>query len=153
MLLATDGSPCSRLALDQTANLAAAAEADVMVLVVSDMVFLRPSYGLEPELLVPSNAEAADILQEAFAFLKARGIRARTLHRVGPAPEIIVSVAREEKADMIVVGSHGRSGLQRFLLGSVSEKVLAHAPCTVLITRAPRQNGMEARGTTVLPRP
>lgn len=138
VLLATDGSPCSLRALGQTAELAAPTGAEVIVLVVSSMVFMRPFYGPEQDLLVPSNEEAAQILQEAFDYLKARGIRPRTLHRLGVPQDVILSVAREEQVDLIVLGSHGRAGLQRFLLGSVSEKVLAHAPCTVLISREPK---------------
>lgn len=136
VLLATDGSHCSRRALEKTAELADATRAEVMVLVVSGLEFMRPFQGEEVDLLVPSNEEAAEILQEAFSFLKARGISARTLHRMGVAPDVIVAVAIEERADLIVLGSHGRTGLKRFLLGSVSEKVLAHAPCSVLISRA-----------------
>ncbi len=53
----------------------------------------------------------------------------------GNAAAEIVRVAREEKADLIVVGARGLGGLQRLLLGSVSEKVLAAAPCPVLIVK------------------
>lgn len=135
LLLATDGSPCSRRALEKTAEVAVATRAEVMVLVVSGLVFMRPFQGAELDLLIPSNEEAAEILQEAYTFLKTHGLSARTLHRLGVAHDVILAVAREERADLIVLGSHGRTGLQRFLLGSVSEKVLAQAPCSVLITR------------------
>lgn len=135
VLLATDGSPCSLRALQMTAELASATRSQAMVLVVSRMVFMRPFTGGEADLLVPSNEEAAEILMEAFSFLAAHGLRPRTLHRIGVPHEVIRSVALEEKADLIVVGSHGRTGLQRFLLGSVSEHVLSEAPCSVLIAR------------------
>jgi universal stress protein A len=52
----------------------------------------------------------------------------------GPADDI-VKAAREWPADLIVIGSHGRSGLQRALLGSVAEAVTRHAPCPVLVVR------------------
>ena len=50
----------------------------------------------------------------------------------------IVSVAREEAVDLIVMGTHGRTGLRRALIGSVAERVVRHAPCTVMVVRAPQ---------------
>jgi nucleotide-binding universal stress UspA family protein len=49
----------------------------------------------------------------------------------------IVQAAREWPANLIVMGSHGRRGVDRFLIGSVAENVMRHAPCSVLIARAP----------------
>jgi nucleotide-binding universal stress UspA family protein len=54
----------------------------------------------------------------------------------GPAGEAIVEVARNEQVDLVVVGSHGRGAVGRFLVGSVSEHVVRHAPCPVLVVRA-----------------
>jgi universal stress protein A len=48
-----------------------------------------------------------------------------------------VDEARREKADLIVVGSHGRSGMAKLLLGSVAAHVVSHAPCSVLVVRPP----------------
>lgn len=134
-LLATDGSPHSRRALERTAEWARATGSEVQVLVVSSLVFMRPLYGAERDLLVPSNEEAGQILQEAHAYLSQHGVVPKTLHRVGDPAETILSVAKEAEAELIVLGSHGRTGLQRYLLGSVSEKVLTHAPCSILIAR------------------
>lgn len=53
----------------------------------------------------------------------------------GDAAEVLIDVARELRADLIVVGSRGMSGIERFLLGSVANKVSHHAPCNVLIVR------------------
>ena len=135
VLLATDGSPHSRRALEKTAELARATKAEVKVLVVSSMVFMRPIYGADRDLLVPSNEESGEILLEAYSYLRRRGVVPQTLHRVGTPADTILSVAREIEADLIVLGSHGRSSLQRYLLGSVSQKVLTHAPCSILIAR------------------
>jgi nucleotide-binding universal stress UspA family protein len=55
--------------------------------------------------------------------------------REGHAHEVIIKVAEDWRADLVVVGSHGRGGLERVLLGSVAEGVVRHAPCPVLVTR------------------
>jgi nucleotide-binding universal stress UspA family protein len=55
---------------------------------------------------------------------------------VGEPPEEIVREARERRCDVIVMGTHGHTGLTRVLLGSVAEGVLRHAPCPVLTVRA-----------------
>jgi nucleotide-binding universal stress UspA family protein len=64
------------------------------------------------------------------------GVPARAQLRVGDIAEEIVTAAVESEADLIVLGSHGRTGLERVLLGSVARNVLYHAPCSVLIVRA-----------------
>ena len=53
----------------------------------------------------------------------------------GPAAETIVQIAQERAADLIVMGTHGRTGLRHLLLGSVAEKVVRLAPCPVLTVR------------------
>jgi nucleotide-binding universal stress UspA family protein len=53
----------------------------------------------------------------------------------GPIADTIIDHAREEKCDLIVVGSHGRTGIKKFLLGSVATKVASHAPCSIEIVK------------------
>ena len=67
--------------------------------------------------------------------LRQRGIKASWRVQVGVPFEEIVRVAEEERADMIVMGTHGRSGLNRVLLGSVAERVVATSPCPVMTVR------------------
>ena len=57
------------------------------------------------------------------------------LTRFGDPGHQIAQYAEEAKADLIVLPSHGRSGLQRLLIGSVAERVVRHAPCPVLVVR------------------
>lgn len=64
------------------------------------------------------------------------GVPARPEVRLGDVAEQIITAAIESDADLIVMGSHGRTGLERVLLGSVARNVLHHAPCSVLIVRA-----------------
>ena len=65
------------------------------------------------------------------------GVPAREEVRLGDVAEQIIMAAIESEADLIVMGSHGRTGLERVLLGSVARNVLYHAPCSVLIVRRP----------------
>lgn len=69
------------------------------------------------------------------------GLHARALERTGDAAEGIVDAAVEVDADLIVMGSRGRGGVERLLLGSAARKVLVNAPCSVLIARRPTAKG------------
>lgn len=65
------------------------------------------------------------------------GVReVKCMELAGTAWREIVAAARQEGIDLVVVGTHGRSGLSHLLLGSVAEKVVQHAPCSVLVARA-----------------
>jgi nucleotide-binding universal stress UspA family protein len=79
---------------------------------------------------------AADTLAARVVALTAEGIATRAVVRVGLPWEEIVRLAAEEHADMIVMGTQGRTGLDRLLLGSVAERVIRRAPCPVLTVRA-----------------
>ncbi|MEK7715145.1 MAG: universal stress protein, partial [candidate division NC10 bacterium] len=75
----------------------------------------------------------------------AAGIPVRWALEVGVPFEEIVKAAEKEGADMIVMGTHGRSGLNRLLLGSVAERVIRLAPCPVLTVRQPQGKEHAAR--------
>lgn len=66
-----------------------------------------------------------------------RGITARTVMRTGSAAPQIVDLVTEVRADVIVMGTHGRGGMSRVLLGSVADRVIRTAPCPVLTVRKP----------------
>jgi nucleotide-binding universal stress UspA family protein len=66
---------------------------------------------------------------------KRAGVIAKPLFRDGDAVDQIVRAARRERSDLIVVGTHGRHGLPKFILGSVAERVVRLAPCPVLTVR------------------
>jgi nucleotide-binding universal stress UspA family protein len=78
---------------------------------------------------------AESTLETRAGALRQRGIKASCRLQVGVPFGEIVKVAGEERADMIVMGTHGRSGLNRVLLGSVAERVIRLAPCPVLTVR------------------
>jgi nucleotide-binding universal stress UspA family protein len=94
---------------------------------------MDPSYA--PELegeKKPAHALVERVAKE----LRSAGFKAETSIEVGDVRECIIDSAAEWHADLIVVGSHGHRGIQRFLLGSVAEFVARHAMCSVEIVRA-----------------
>lgn len=148
ILIAVDGSGFSRLAVQQAADIALAANAEILLLSVSSVVnmgsYAAVAYVPESSWEVPTKAQALEILDEAEAILNARGLKARKLHRLGGISDTILEVAEYEAVDLIVVGSHGRTGLTRFLLGSVSSQVASHAPCSVLVAKQPAEAARKA---------
>jgi nucleotide-binding universal stress UspA family protein len=81
-----------------------------------------------------AEAEGRRILDEARAQLpQAQPVEQRL--RYGSAASALLDEAKAQQADLLIVGSHGRSGLQRFILGSVAMQVVAHAPIAVLVIR------------------
>jgi nucleotide-binding universal stress UspA family protein len=80
--------------------------------------------------------EVADDLEPVLIDLQKSGIASEYVVEAGFPEKVIVDVARRARADLIAMGTHGRSGLSHFFLGSVAERVLRSAPCPVLTARA-----------------
>jgi nucleotide-binding universal stress UspA family protein len=135
ILCATDFSdsaaPAERLAV----TLAGPLGAEVVLLhVASDAPLWRESARLAQVRAVfeAQRKWAVDTLTERAQASSAHGVSARWLLRVGGAWQEIVGAAIDEHADLIVMGTHGRTGLERLLLGSVAEHVVRRAPCPVI---------------------
>jgi nucleotide-binding universal stress UspA family protein len=95
-----------------------------------------PQMGRAAAMLVPEEeTERRRELVEAKLPLKERGIDAKLVQRVGDAADKIIDEAESEHADLVVMGSRGLNTAQRWLLGSVSAKVVQHAPCNVFVVR------------------
>jgi len=92
-------------------------------------------YGEAPEawdnLVVKAQAYAEKAKQRA----EASGIKVQVFVREAETWQTIIDMAADKKADTIIMGSHGRTGLKRLLMGSVTEKVIGHAPCPVLVVK------------------
>jgi nucleotide-binding universal stress UspA family protein len=84
--------------------------------------------------------QARELVERIAKELRSAGFKADTAVEVGDPRERIIDSAAEWRADLIVVGSHGQSGIRRFLLGSVAEYVARHAKCSVEIVRRPAAN-------------
>ena len=141
ILVATDFSRCSQAALDYAVDLAKATHGEVTLLHVSGV----PGYVLPDGSVFLLDAASVDkieaSIQGQLALEKRRtGAAMETVSTQGaPAPSI-VSYASDDGSDLIVIGTHGRSGLRRLLLGSVAERVLRTAPCPVLVVRTRKEN-------------
>ncbi len=144
ILVPVDFSECSAAAVDQAAWVADKCQAELELLHVwQAAAFLSPDLGLvgaPPVAMAFSELvekQARDALAKFQDELAARGIRvARASAEQGEPWRAIVAAARERQADLLVMGTHGRTGLEHTLLGSVVEKVLRRAPCPVLSVRA-----------------
>ena len=95
---------------------------------------MAPGYAPELE---DQKKPARELVERIAKELQSAGFKVHTAVEIGDIRETIIDDAAEWHADLIVVGSHGRSGVQRFLLGSVAEFVARHAKCSVEIVRPP----------------
>ena len=89
------------------------------------------------EVYASGRAWVQEQLRRWEATAHAEGVTAKTLLRTGVPHGEIVAAAREEGADLVVIGTHGRGGVDRLLLGSVADRVIRLAPCPVLAVRHP----------------
>jgi nucleotide-binding universal stress UspA family protein len=80
-------------------------------------------------------ADAQERMDRMAKELAREGLTVETATREGYAPDVIVEEARERDADLIAMGTHGRTGLAHLLLGSTAERVVQHAPCPVMTVR------------------
>ena len=83
--------------------------------------------------------EADTLVTQAAKTLRNAGFQVTTAIETGDTKSVIIDSTKKWPADLIVLGPHGRKGLERFLLGSVSETVARHAPCSVQIVRIPKR--------------
>lgn len=134
ILVAYDSSASAEKAFDFALELAKPFGASVSVLSVA-----RPP---EPATMVETDAvleSAIEHFAEHYRSLQARakefGVKLTTKVLVGHPAEQIVHAADEERADLIVMGHRGKSMIEKWLLGSVSKRVITYAPCAVMVVR------------------
>jgi len=141
VLLAIDDSKFSQTAIGTLIAQANPRETEVRVLHVLEPNPRYPrgqTWGYVPEasqVLEEQRQEAEGLVARASQRLRDTGFTVTTAIKEGNPKEVIIDCAAEWHADLIMVGSHGRKGLDRFLLGSVSEAVARHASCSVQIVR------------------
>jgi len=143
ILLPTDGSPVSRKAVRQGVTLAKSVGAkivgffspeDYRALMYSE--YVPPSLMSEEEFQAQAKKTAEKHLSFVEKTARAAGVPYESYYLAHVAPwQAIITAARKKKCDLIVMGSHGRSGLAGLVLGSQTTKVLTHSKVPVLVTR------------------
>src|SRR5450759_3760839 len=140
ILYASDFSPASGRAFATAVGLAKASGATLTILhVIVPIVPLVPEQYIESATWERIDAEARRWSQQQLARLakkaKKTGVRVATKLLEGDPARLIVSAARSQRADLVVVGTHGRHGWTKFFLGSVAERVIATATGPVVTVR------------------
>ncbi|MEO8483061.1 MAG: universal stress protein [Acidobacteriota bacterium] len=148
ILLAVDGSPFSDAAVRLIVQHYRSDNVEVQVLHAVDWLRELPDsfrFGEGPtyaqqilERREASFERGRALVARVAGELRAAGFNATTATLDAEARRAIVDTARQWPADLIVIGSHGRTGIDRFLLGSVAESVMRHTPCSVEIVREPK---------------
>ena len=136
----TDFSGASRGALDRAVALARDSRAELIILhVLAPVIPVMGEGYVPPQTYEAIDAAAHKGAQRKLDALVARarkaGVRARGLLVEGSAHDRIVRAAKSLRSDLIVMGTHGRSGLARLFVGSVASRVVSAAPCPVMTVR------------------
>src|SRR4051812_32252108 len=156
ILLATDGSEEAELALLTAVDLANRTDSELHVVHVGGEYHPGPESALEPELyeetLLELEREAREVLAEQVKKIEEAGGTVAEVHlRMGGRPDQkIVELAEALGAGLISMGSRGLGGISRALMGSVSDSVVRHAHCPVLVVRIIRQEE-EQRAASIFP--
>jgi nucleotide-binding universal stress UspA family protein len=139
ILMATDLSKASKKAIDTAVALAKTQRATLTLFHV-----IAPFTPVMPEQYIGPTWDQIDVqtrewtkreLAKLAEHAKRVGVRSLTLVAEGEPARQIVRAARSQKADLVIVGTHGRTGFTKFFLGSVASRVVATAPCAVVTVR------------------
>jgi len=144
ILIPLDGSALANQALVHARMLATSLKAEVILFraveEIHTTVVRRHSTQLAVELDIEKQPvllkQARKELEKVIELLELRDLKPQVVVEIGEPAEAIVNYARSNPIDLIVMCTHGRSGLARLVYGSVAEKVLHLAPCPVLLVRA-----------------
>jgi nucleotide-binding universal stress UspA family protein len=132
-----DGSDSSRRALLDGMRLAKLCGSAMLVTLVEEHLPKYPSAMSETtEERETIDTYFVQLKQEAEVLGREQGVTVGVRIVAGSAPKLLCDVAREARADLLVIGASGRSGLWAGVLGTTADKVVDHAPCSVLVVRA-----------------
>ena len=149
ILLPTDFSECGNYALSYAASLARTFKASIICINVIEPIVPTVGYSgmTEPLPMADITEQLEDSAERELPKLaecdECSGIDVEELVVHGEAASEIVRVAKERDVDLIVISSHGRTGLGRILFGSTAESVVRHASCPVLVVKPPQEDDPE----------
>lgn len=147
IILGVDDSACSEAAVQWLKRMSWPRDTKIVVISVA-----RPPVGAYAEVYVPQPSFHAQVMEQEVRFhqelstriersLQVAGLTTESRVAEGDPRVALVEAARAERAGLVVVGSHGRSGISKLLLGSVANYVVTHAPCTVVVVKAGEHAG------------
>ena len=150
ILLATDGTKYSEDAIKILTNFKLSGEDLVKIISVIDMAlpfsidlyggFSQPDIDFEKTIRENADTILTESSEKIKGLLSDKKVEITTEVLFGSPESRIVETAEEMSADLIIVGSHGYNSWERLLLGSVSDSVVHHAPCSVLVVRSPKES-------------
>ena len=131
-----DGSESGRAALMESAKRVGKHGGEIIL--VNAVYFDEEEFGIRPEQLDKRFQAARKACQEAKSMVSSEfGVDMETIVCQGEPHEALIDTARERGADLIALGTHGRKGLGRLIMGSVTASVIAEAPCDVMVANKP----------------
>ncbi len=136
ILVPFDGSAIAEAVLPHAQALAKAEGAEIVLLsipITPSIEFLARSPGLANKVIEETEIETEAYLEKEEAKLKGEGSKTSRIMREGPISEMILEMADEVHADVIAMSTHGRSGIQRWLMGSVADRVVHHSHIPVML--------------------
>ena len=139
ILVPVDFSDLGAVALERAAGMAQQYDSTLVLMHVVEPLIYPVDYLVVPREMEEGNLilfqKARERLAEIKQELAATGVKAETDVRMGKAYFEITELAKKKKADLVVLATHGHKGLKHFYLGSTAERVVRHAPCSVLVVR------------------
>lgn len=141
VLVGVDDSPFSEAAIEYVKRASWPAGTQFVVLSSSPPIWVGPGEAVAAGPIAQLNQEQQDyhrsIAERDAKALAGASLEAKAMTVLGDPRSAIVDAATRERADLVIVGSHGRSGFKKLLLGSVASHVVSHAPCSVLVVKRP----------------
>jgi len=133
ILLPTDGSKYSEAATEKAIDFAKSYGGEIKAVSAVDVTeeFMTQAPAAVESLIKKAKETVEDVKKKA----NSEGVKAEGIVQEGEAYIVITDLAKKENADIIIMGSHGRTGLKRLLMGSVTEGVIGHSPCPVLVVK------------------
>jgi nucleotide-binding universal stress UspA family protein len=135
VLVAIDGSPASEKALAAAVDLAAHYKAELTAISVVVTPEVVGTVDEVDDLRQTAETHFRRIGEAAVEYARTRDVALRSVVVRGHAADAIVRYAESEGASLVVIGQHGHSRIARFFLGSTSDRVSEHCPCTVMIVK------------------
>lgn len=137
---ATDFSPASAPAFGWAIEIAKTRKAQLLIVHVISPPMPMPDGYVSPQVFETLESSSREYGQKQLDALLAKarkaGLKATGLLREGPVHDGIAEAARSQKVDMLVIGTHGRTGIAKLFIGSVAARMVSIAPCPVLTVRA-----------------